>query len=169
MALPVAGDPIAAADITRPLYLKKAASEARTSASFVNDADFVNLAIPVGVWEVRMYCTVTSTTLGTGNFKTTWNFSGTATIGRLCIGPGGNNVAANESATTVNATGIAVGSTAAYGVSSAGQAAGVHEELYLDVTVAGNLTMQWGLVAAAGTTTLSSSSRLIITALEPWT
>lgn len=168
MALPLAGDPVAAADITRPRYLRKAASEGRTSTTFVNDGDFVNLALAVGVWEVRMYCTVTSTVAGTGDLKTTWNFSGTATVGRCCFGPGNDSTVAGEIATSVNSTGIAIGSTAIYGISNAGQAAGIHEELFLEVTVAGNLTMQWGLSAASGTTTLSSSSRLIITAVEPF-
>lgn len=168
MALPAAGDPVSASDITRPMYLKKAAAEGRTSTSFVNDADFVNLALPVGVWEVRMYLTATSTVAGTGDIKVTWNFSGTATTVRSCFGPGNDSTVAGEVATSVNSTGVAIGSTAQYGVSSAGQAAGIHEELHVDVTVAGNLTMQWGLIAASGTTTLSSSSRLIITMLEPF-
>ncbi len=166
MALPVAGNPILAADITRPWYIRKAASETRTSTAVAsNDADFVNIALPVGVFEVHTYLTATGP--AAGDVRVQWTFSGTATVGRSCWGAGPSMTTAADAETMVSQA-ITFTSAVRYGVGT--NATAIQEHMFIEVTVAGNLTMQWSqFVSDASVTTLSSTSRLIISAVEAWT
>lgn len=160
----LAGNIVDAADIAVPYYLAKATSESVTSSTaFQNDDDFV-LALPVGVWRVELRLTVSGPSAS--DLKVTWTNTGTmALIGRSVVGP--------STATTDTTSGLAkfqalaLGSSGTYGTDGSNSAS-VWEDLLIEVTVAGTLTMQWAQNGSGTATTLSASSRVFLTKVEEW-
>lgn len=160
--MPLAGELLDVTDFVVPQYIRKAASESVTSSATLQNDDDLLAALPVGIWRVQLWLTATGATAG--DIKTTWTTTGTMTgIGRSCLGP-------NLSTTTNLDGGILLGgfaltSTVNYGLSAANHA--IHEDLLLDVSVAGTLQLQWAQQTSSGTaTTLSTSSRMYITQVE---
>lgn len=166
MALPLAGDPVYSTDITRPLYIRKSANQSVTSSTVkVADADFV-IALPIGVF--RIETVLAATGADAGGVSINWAFTGTtASSNRIGIGPGTSSTTYDNHETLVSSA-KAITSSIAYGT-DAGGAVGIREDLHLEISVTGTLTMQWAQnVSNATATTLTGSSRMIITQLEPF-
>lgn len=160
----LAGEDILASDVVIPKYIKKAANQSVTSSTVkVADSDFV-VALPVGVYEVRTYLSVAGS--DAGDLSILWTFSGTVTsTNRIGIGPGSSSTTYDNHETVVSSA-KGIGSSIVYGT-DAGGSVGVQENLFLDVTAAGTLTMTWAQGTSDGTaTTLSGSSRMMITTVE---
>lgn len=162
MALPLAGDPIYSTNITRMRYIKKSASQTVTaSTTKVADADF-SFALPVG--NFRIETRLTATGPAAGDLSINWAFTGTATLSKHGHGPGPAMTAVTDAETAAMQS-IASTSSIAYGTDGS-LASAVWEDMLVEVTVAGTLTMQWAQRAASGATVLTGSSRVYITELE---
>lgn len=174
MALPQAGDPVLSSDTTRMRYVKKTATQSVTSSTVLVDDNDLQATLPVGVWRVELWAHVSGNT--SGRFKCTWAFSGTlGSTARTEFGPSINTThspATAAAATTVGvvrATGEAYNASGRYGTDNTPNFSAIHEDLYLEVTVAGLLKLQWAQDASFATSTnVSSASRLYITLIEPF-
>lgn len=166
MAAPLAGDPILATDGTRAYYVKKSAVQSVTSSTVkVADADFV-VALGVGNWEVRTI--LVSNGSDAGDLSINWTFSGTAgAVARIGIGPGTSSTTYDNHETLISSAKV-IGSSINYGTDASGPVA-VQENLLMEVTVAGTLTMMWAQGTSDATaTTLTGSSRMMITSLDTY-
>ncbi len=163
MADPVAGQLVRADDFSNPKYIKKAASQSVTSSTVkVADNDFV-VALPVGDFEIRTYLNVNGA--DAGDISINWVNTGTMTVSKQGHGPGTSSTTMGNQE-TVQMQGIAVGSSLAYGTDSGGAVA-VWEQLLVQVTVTGTLTMQWAQGTSDPTaTTITGSSRMMITRVK---
>jgi hypothetical protein len=162
--MPNAGEIVDAADSIVGKFIRKQATESVTSSTTMQDDDDLLAELPVGIWRVQIWLTATGAT--GGDIKTTWTNTGTMSIiGRSCLGP-------NVSTTSNLDGGILLGgfaftSTVNYGLSAANHA--IYEDLLIEVSVAGEIQLQWAQVASSGTsTTLSTSSRMYITQVEEY-
>jgi hypothetical protein len=173
MATQLAGEDILASDIVTPKYLSKASTETVTSSAVLqNDDDFV-VSLPVGVWRVELFAHVSNAAAAdTGDIRSAWATTGTITsMGRSVTGAGPASVDNTGSVTTA---GSGITRSSGHGLTTAvitgitDDAAGLlHEDLLLNVTVAGVLTFQWaqGTSNATGTA-ISTASRMYLTQLE---
>jgi hypothetical protein len=159
----LAGKLARAADVNVPTYISKSGSESVTSSTTLQNDDHLTVTLPVGVWRITAILTVAGATAG--DVKTAWTNTGTITaIGRSGWGPAASNAAGTD--TTMHARASTLTASFVYGCEP-GTSAAILEELLLDVTVEGVLTLQWAQNASSGTaTTLSTSSRMFITKVE---
>jgi len=168
MTFPLAGQIIRASDIKRPMVIRKAAGEDVTnSATMQNDNDFV-VVLPIGLWHIDLFLHITNAGPElTSDFKTQWTFSGTSASSKSIHGA--EVATSNITATLVRLSGHALATAVNYGVDDALTSI-VHEDLELEVTVAGTLQLQWAQAAAVVgvTTTVSAASRMYITEMEQW-
>jgi len=160
--MPLAGEFVDVTDIVVTQYIRKAATESVTSSTTLQDDDDLFAALPVGIWRVQLWLTVTGATAG--DIKTTWTTTGTISgIGRSCLGPNISTTSNLDGGILLG--GFALTSTVNYGLSATNHA--IHEDLLVDVSVTGTLQLQWAQVASSATaTTLSTSSRMYITQAE---
>jgi hypothetical protein len=161
--VPNAGDLVRAVDIPTVTYINKSAAESVTSSTTLQNDDHLTETLPVGVWRVTAILTVGGATAG--DVKTAWTNTGTMTaIARSGWGPAVSNAAGTD--TTMHARASTLTASFVYGTEP-GTSAAVLEELLLDVTVEGVLTLQWAQNTSSGTaTTLSTSSRMFLTPVE---
>jgi hypothetical protein len=144
---------------------RKLSNESVTNSVAMQDDDELSVALGVGVWRVEAFLHASGP--AAADIQTAWTFSG-ATNGtnRACIGPGvGTASAINGAAvrTSVHALTTAV----PYGVDGSVTSA-IHEDLYLIVTTAGTLRLQWAQATANATASvMASGSRLYATRLSP--
>lgn len=160
----LAGEIVDAADIIVGRYIRKPATESVTSSSSIQDDDDLFADLSVGVWRVQIWLTVTGAT--SGDFKTTWGNTGTMSgLGRSCLGPNISTTSNLDGGILLG--GFALSSTVNYGMSADNHA--IHEDLLLDVSVAGRIQLRWAQrVGDATPTTLSTSSRMYITQVEEY-
>lgn len=161
--MPNAGDLVRAVDIPVVEYISKSGSESVTSSTVLQNDDHLTTTLPVGVWRITAILTVAGATAG--DVKTAWTNTGTMTaIGRSGWGPAVSNASGVD--TSMHARASTLTASFVYGCEPATSAA-ILEELLLDVTVEGVLTLQWAQNTSSGTaTTLSTSSRMFITPVE---
>jgi hypothetical protein len=163
--VPLAGQVVKASDIPSIAWDNKAAAESVTNSTTLQNDDDFSIALPVGTWRITAILTVSGA--AAGDVRVAWTNTGTmSAVGRSCIGPGqattdaaGNaNNATRMVATTLTAQMI-------YGTDGTSSSA-IIEELVLEVTAEGVLTMQWAQGTSSGTsTTLSTSCRFFRTPL----
>lgn len=144
---------------------RKLLNESVTNSVVMQDDDELFWDLGVGVWRVEAFLHASGA--AASDVQTSWTFSGTTNgTNRSCIGPGAGT-------TSVTAGGIvrtsthAIGTAVAYGVD--GTTTGViHEDIYLIVTAAGRLRLQWAQATAGATATnMNSGSRLYVTQISP--
>jgi len=167
----LAGDDVLASDIWRTRYVYKSASEAVTSSTVLQNDNELFIALPLGQFRVETFLSVTgqnSTTLG--GISMAWTNTGTMTgLTRACMGPAFGAIAqttANLGADSSRWTTHGLTTPVAYGGLGTATAI-VHEDLLVDVTIAGTLTLQWAQRASTGTATnVGVGSRLMVTQVE---
>jgi hypothetical protein len=143
-------------------FVKKAGTETITSSAVLQNDDHFVWVLPVGTYRVEAFLHASGA--AAGDVQTAWTFSGTVVnTGRSCFGP--QLGTADVSATTMRSSGHGVGTAINYGLDAA-LATVIHEDLYLEVTVAGTLRLQWAQNASNGTgTAFSAASRVYVTRL----
>lgn len=171
MATQLAGEDILASDIVTPKYVYKSIGQSVTSSTTpVNDTE---LAVPlaVGVWRVEAFLSVAGlASTVAGGITVNWATTGTITgLTRACLGPGWGAIAQTQSglgADNFKSTTHGITTVVAFG--GLGTATTIiKEDLLLNVTVAGTLTLQWAQrVSSATATSVSTGSRLMITQVE---
>lgn len=169
-ALAVAGgDVIYAADIndivTRlPVtYVKTGPTARNTTTTLADDPELSGIALAVGNYEIELvlYYTVASTT---PKLKFRWGFTGTANgtgALRASIGPGSDNTSAPDLATSMSSRGLqTTGQDSTNNSSTSASFSAVREiATNFQVTVAGNLSLQWAQsVSNASDVTVQGSS-----------
>lgn len=163
MATPqLAGEVILAEDIQVPGFIRKPTATALTSNTTLTADPDLTVFLPVGDWRIDVYLTVTGA--AAADIKVNYAWTGTATISRQGFGPGPASTDVNDAETGVF-QGIAFSSSLIYGTSTAGsRASGIHENLLVEVTVAGTLTLQWAQNASSATATnVTGSSKMFVT------
>lgn len=151
-----------ATDVRVPTYITKAASESVTSSTTLQDDDHLFVTLTPGQWWIELILTATGATAG--DIKTAWANTGTITaLGRSCWGPQAGTTDVTNTAMVARAATLTA--SIPYGLETT--TAAILEKLLLDVTVEGQLTLQWAQNASSGTaTTLSTSSRMKIEKVE---
>lgn len=164
---PVAGQLIRASDIVHTEFIYKAVTQGVTSSTvLVNDNDFL-VTLPVGQSRVEFIGNSTGISTGAGDLKIAWTFSGTlgTSFGRYGTGPAPGSV--DPTNTSVSSTARSLATTIIYGTIDT-PTVGFKEDLYLDVTVAGVLQLQFAQGTSAATASnMSAGSRMFITTLVP--
>lgn len=156
----LAGEDILASDVKIPKFVIKAGpQDVVASTTLVDDDDFV-FDLAVGAYRIDAYLHANCTS--TGDFKCLWVATGTMTGLRSRIGPGPSS--ASVTAADFHAQGISLGTSSQAGLT--GSTYAIQEQLLVQVTVAGTLTLQWAQFTAAGTTQLTAGSRCYITEIE---
>jgi len=151
------------------LYLargkRKVTNENVTNSIVMQDDDELSFALGVGTWRVEAFLHASG--VAAADIQVSWLFSGvTAGTNRACIGPGVGTASATNGAfvrTSVHAITTAV----TYGVDGSVTSA-IHEDIWLNVTGAGTLKLQWAqAVANATPSVMGGGSRLYVTPLAP--
>lgn len=162
---PTAGQLVRASDVVHTGFIYKPTSQAVTSSTtLINDADLFTF-LDVGQWRVELIGNYTGISTGAGDVKTAWTFSGIlgASFGRYGTGP--NPASTDPTATSVSSTARALATAIIYGAIDTPTAA-FKEDLFLDVTTAGTLQLQWAQGTSSATpSNLTAGSRLFITSL----
>jgi len=135
-------------DIFDQTLLTKAAPEAVTSSTALQDDDDLSVALGVGTHLVWLWCHVTGDEAGDVDVR--WNFDGTGTILRSSIGPA-EAMTDRESCTMVM-RGNLFDTEQRYGIDTTGSTL-IKEELCVAVSVAGTLTLSWAQGTSNGTAT----------------
>lgn len=167
MALPLAGQIIRASDIRSGYYVYKTATEAApVSSTTPQNDDELFATLGVGRWRVEFIGHATSAST-TPDIATNWTFTGTTTqVSRDGMGPA-QAMTDPRAATTFRSTAQGIGTQAGYGVDPAFTTS-LREDLFLNVSVAGLLTLQFSQATSNATVVnLTVDSRLYITPLEP--
>lgn len=147
-------------NFTASRRVSKAAGSTSRNTTITPTADpHLTVALAVGRYRVQLVLTVTGAT--GGDLRTSWGTTGTIAIdGRACLGPAAGMTDIQD--TNMHARAYAGSSDVIYGTES--DPAVVMEDLDVNVTVPGSLTLQWAQGTSTGTdTTLASSSRMYIT------
>lgn len=130
-----------------PNIIVKTATTARnTTTTLADDPEFSGIPLAVGTHWVKFHLFVSSSTSATPDIKTAWAFTGTwlTTATRMLIGPSGSNTATNDSITPVRLGAAGIVNSVAYGLASSTGFTYVVEECFnVQVSVAGNLSLQW--------------------------
>lgn len=146
---------------------RKLNNKSITNSAVLQDDDELFWSLGVGVWRIEAFLHASGA--AASDIQTAWTFSGTTNgTNRSCIGPGVGTTSVINGGFVRQST-HALATAVPYGVD--GSVAGViHEDLYLIVTVAGTLRLQWSqAVAGATATTLVGGSRLYVTQINPAT
>lgn len=164
--MPNAGDLVRAVDIPVTEYINKSGSESVTSSTVLQSDDHLTTSLAVGQWRIQTYLTATGA--AAGDIRVAWTNTGTmSATGRACFGPGSANTDVTGAANNAHRdTANTLTANVIYGTDGSNSSA-INEDLLIDVTVAGTLTLQWAQGTSSGTaTTLSTSSRMYITPVE---
>lgn len=123
----------------------KAASTNSINNTLANDAELTGIALSAGTYHIRLLMLVNNGGSATPDVKTQWAFSGTWNNPvRLCIGPSSSNTGNGDTITPMKMVGNAANANANYGLASSTAWTVITEEsLNVEVTIAGNLSLQW--------------------------
>lgn len=168
------GDIIYAQDINDVIarlgtITNKAAATSRnsggTGTTYVDDPHLSAIALAVGTYEIELVGLFTLATTNTQKIKTQWAFTGTwngTTAPRQCTGPGSAQVGGPTAVTDMFLQGLHLnGQDAIYDVNLGTTSYCGFREVAgnVNVTVAGNLSLQWAQqTASANNTTLQEGS-----------
>lgn len=137
------------------IYVKTSTTDATSDTTLSDDPDLAGIPLDIGSWHIRLMLFFTTPTTNTQKLKTRWAFTGTWNNPvRFCIGPGSGNTAASTDITAVTMRGVAAGTDVVYGAAASTAFNVVTEECFdVDVTVAGNLSLQWAQNASSANVT----------------
>lgn len=141
-------------------YVTKAAGTGITSDATINDdPDLSGISLAVGVYHVEFEL-LAQTAAGTAtiDLDVAWEFSGTASGTRMCLGPA--EASTSRSDTNMTVVGASLATEVRYGLASTATAS-IRESCILTVTVAGVLDIKWAQgTSTAELTTVSAGSFL---------
>jgi hypothetical protein len=144
---------------------KSAATSRSNTTTYADDPHLANIALAIGTYEVELIGYFTLATTTAQKIKTQWAFTGTwngSTAARACIGPGSAQVAGPTAVTDMFLQGLhANGQDAVYDAAAGTGSYTSFRELCgnVNVTVAGNLSIQWAQSAlSANNTNLQEGS-----------
>lgn len=160
----LAGQRVRASDVTRKQYIRKGTTESVTSSVTPQNDDQLLVALAVGKYEIDAHLCPTGAS--GGDVRTVWTNTGTMSfLGRFCRGTGATT--ADVADGNAQFTTRAITTEVVYGLSSTTTQATVHERILVDVTVAGNLQLQWAQGTSSGTATvMNTSSQLTVTPVD---
>jgi hypothetical protein len=168
MAVPLAGNPVRASDVSEATAkrVQKTAPETVTSSTTVQNDNHFAFALPVGLWRIELFLHVFGAA-STGDIRTRWTNTGTMTArGRSVIGPAATITDVRDGNTNASAPATQFSDEVVCGCDATTRGV-VHEDLEVEVTVAGTLTLQWAQGTSNATaTTMDTDSRAYITHLE---
>jgi hypothetical protein len=150
--------------LTTKVYYKTTDTSRSSTTTLSNDTHLVNMPLGVGLWRVQFVLFISGATAA--DFRHQLTFTGTATpdYGRLIQSP--ESATTDARATTMTSVQSTQLGAANIGVDGARTGA-AYEDLMLNVTVAGNLALQWAQVVSNATATvLATGSRCYISPLR---
>ena len=159
------GDIIFAADINGILTLlgsvttKPSATSRNMTNTYADHPHLTSIALAVGTYEIELMGMFTLATTATQKIKTQWAFTGTwngTTAPRLCFGPGSAQTAGPTGVTDMFMQALHLnGQDAIYDVAAGTGSYSSFRELCgnVNVTVAGNLSLQWAQSASSANNT----------------
>lgn len=162
----LAGEVVLAEDIVVPGFILKGTTEAApVSSTTPQNDDELFVTLPVGRWRVEFIGHASSAST-TPDIAISWTFSGTlATSSRDGLGPAAG-MTDPRAATTFRSSAQGIGTQATYGVDPAATTS-IREDLFLDVSVAGVLNLQFSQGTSNATAVnLTSGSKLYVTSLS---
>jgi hypothetical protein len=165
MAKQLSGETILAEDIVNPNYVLKSATESVTSSTTLQDDNDFSFALTPGIWRIEVYLHCTGAAAGAGDIKTAWTNTGTMTnLARTLLGAGiGQTSVTAQNVRYQGLTGLST--NAQFGLTA--QTAVVKEELLIDVSSSGTLTLQWAQQTSSGTaTSVLAGSRAFLTQVD---
>lgn len=134
-----------------PMCVVKGTTESVTSSTTLQDDDELKLTLPVGTWLIRTELTVGGATAG--DIKIAYSTTGTMTHLGVRNYYGAATSTSNTGDTTVRANGgNAITTGVPYGTDGSNRSA-IRESFVLDVTVSGDLTVQWAQNSSSATAT----------------
>lgn len=153
-------------------YIKANVTSRNTTTTPAADsgtgAVLAGIPLEVGSYEIELVGIFSLTTTGTQGIKTTWAFTGTfnsASLNRVCLGPGDSGTAPNANATIMAQAYGASTQQASYFTAASAAWSGFREIVTsFQVTAAGNLSLNWSQsVSSANNTNLQAGSYFRIT------
>lgn len=149
------------------LYLKSAVTTRNNTATYAADPELSGILLEVGLFRVELYLFATQGS-ATPKLKTQWGFSGTvAAFNRWCLGPSTDNISAPSIVSDVNLSAFTNTQNAVYNTSSSGAYSAMNEVAIMNVSVAGNLSLQWAQNAAtAVNTNVQPGSHFVVTRIS---
>lgn len=146
-------------------YVKTAAST-KNNNTLANDSELSGIALEAGTYWIKVNMMFHCTGSATPDIKTQWAFTGTwNNPNRQCIGPASTNTASWDGITPAKMGGVATNVTNIYGLAGSAAYSGATEECFtVEVTVAGNFSLQWAqnTTDAANVTTLQAGSAVML-------
>lgn len=139
---------------------KTAGDQDITSSTTLEDDDDNHFELSKGVFRVEAFLAAVGA--AAGDIKVAWTFDGTLiNSSRSCFGPALGT--SGEDDTNMRATTTSLTTAVPYGLFTA---AAIHEDLFLNISVAGTLTLQFAQNTSNGTaTSLTVQSRAYATRL----
>jgi hypothetical protein len=160
----LAGEDILASDIQVPgVRLGTSTQSVTSSTTLVNATDFAIILTP-GRWRLEAF--IHATGAAAGDININWTNTGTMTgLSRSTNGPGFTVASVTDA--TVRIQSLAVfGSSAQYGLT--GSTYVIHEDILIDVSVAGTVQLQFAQTVSNATATsiVGASSKIYVTAVD---
>lgn len=168
----VVGSSVSATNLAAGLpdvYVKESSESITSDATLNTDATLNSIPLSVGRHWIRLLLMWTTSTSATPDIKTQWAFSGTWTTPvRACCGPGPTNTATADAITPSKMRGISANADAIYGSGASALINVATEEAFLvDVTVAGDLALQWAQnTSDAGALLVRGETSFVIKQIE---
>lgn len=151
----LAGERIRAGDFAGKTYVRKGTTESVTSSTTVQNDDQLVVALAVGTWEVEFFLAVTGAS--GGDVRTAYTNTGTMSfLGRFCSGAGATTGDIADG--TLQSTVRSITTEVVYGLTSTTTQMFIRERILVEVTVAGNLQLQWAQGTSSGTATVMNTS-----------
>ncbi len=161
----LAGEDILASDVTVPgVRFASGTQSVTSSTTLVNHNDFA-FTLAVGRWRLEAFIHATGVGTGAGDIKINWTNTGTMTgVARSTNGPGFTVSSVTDATMRIQSLAV-FGSAAQYGLNASTWV--IHEDMVIDVSVSGVVTMQFAQQVSDGTaTSIVSTSRCYLTAID---
>jgi hypothetical protein len=159
----LAGEDILASDITVPgVRFASGTQSVTSSTTLVNHNDF-QFALQPGRYRLEAF--IHATGVAAGDIKINWTNTGTMTgLSRSVFGPGFTVASVTDATVRIQSLSV-FGSAAQYGLT--GSTYVIHEDIVIDVTVAGTVTMQFAQQVSDPTaTSIVSTSKCYLTLID---
>lgn len=128
------------------VYTKASTTNRISTTTYAADTELTSIPLAIGTYQIELMIFWLQTGSTTPKLKTQWSFSGTwGNPVRACIGAGAAQVGNPGAVTDATMAGFAATTQdAVYSTSTSGSFSVAREIVYnANVTVAGNLAMQW--------------------------
>lgn len=125
-------------------YTKTAASS-KVNNTLANDTELTGIALEAGTYWIKLNLLFNNGGSATPDIATRWGFTGTwNNPNRQCIGPASTNTGNWDATTPLKMGAVATNVSCIYGVAASAAWHGATEESFeVEVTVAGDLSLQW--------------------------